>query len=333
MRKIATVFVLFAALLTMKVVSVYSQAEVSSTETETFSINAGNLVLVESDDGNITIESWDRNEVEVVIKKRAWGRNRRDAERILEDINIDIVRRGDNLYIRDLTENDKIIRVGDFFNLLRGQRRFGTSVSFDIKLPKQMDLDLNTDDGDIRVTNVEGDFDISVDDGDIFLFDSKVRRIKINIDDGDIRIENVSRLQQNSASSITISCDDGEIFLRDVDVESIELNVDDADIYFDDVSFKTLTADLDDGDFDADIVIQDDGRVRIWNDDGTIELRMQENIEAYFNLVAYDGRIRTNYPIEVERDEGESWVRERLGNGNIEITIETNDGDIYIRHR
>lgn len=332
MKKIAVNLVLFAAILTLAVESVYSQDEVSSTETETFSINPGNLVLVESDDGNITIESWDRNEVEVVIKKRAWGRNNRDAERNLEDINIDIVQRGNNLYIRDLTKNNIGVRIG-ILDLFRRRTRFGTSVSFDIKLPRQMDLDLNADDGNIRVTNVEGDFDIKTDDGDIFLFDSKGGSIEINIDDGDVRIENLSRLQQNSASTITISCDDGEIFLRDVDVESIDLNVDDADVYFDNVTFKNLTADLDDGDFDADVVVQNDGRVRIWNDDGTVELRMQEEIDAYFNLVAYDGRIRTNYPIKVERDEGESWVRERLGNGNINIRIETTDGDIYIRHK
>ena len=332
MKKIATVIVLFAAILTVTVVSAYSQAEVSSTETETFSIDPGGLVLVESDDGYITVESWDRNEVEVIMKKRAWGRNKRDAERNLEDINIDIVRRGNNLYIRDVTDNNIRVRIG-ILDLFRGRTRFGTSVSFDIKLPKQMNLDLNTDDGDIRVSNVEGDFDFDVDDGDIFLFDSKGSRIEVNIDDGDVRFENINRLHQNSASTITITCDDGEIFLRDVDVESIDLNVDDADVYFVNVSFKNLTADLDDGDFDADIVVQKDGRIRIWNDDGTIELRMPEQLDAYLNLFAYSGRIRTNYPVKVERDEGESWVRERLGNGNIDIRIETTDGDIYIRHR
>ena len=332
MKKISNVLVLFTAILTMTVVSVYSQEEVSSTETQTFSIEPGGLVLVESDDGYITVDSWDRNEVEVIMKKRAWGRNDRDAERNLEEINIDIVQRGNNLYIRDITDNNVTVRVG-ILDLFRGQTRFGTSVSFDIKLPKQMDLDLNADDGDIRVTNVDGDFDLDADDGDIFLFDSNGGRIEVNLDDGDLRFENINRMQQNTTSSVMISCDDGEIFFRDVDLETIDLNIDDGNVYFDNVSFKNLTADLDDGDLDADIVIQNDGRVRIWNDDGTIELNMPEDLNASLNLFAYGGRIRTNYDIEIERDEGESRVREQLGSGNIDIRIETTDGDIYIRHR
>lgn len=310
----------------------FPQSEVSKTETKTFEVKPEGLVVVSSNDGSITVNSWDRDEVEVTMKKTAWGRSRRDAERNLDDIEIDISQRGNNLYIREISDKHFNVRFG-LLDLFRGRVEFGTRVSFDINLPRNMNLDLTSDDGDIRVTDVQGEMSLNTDDGDIILYDVNITRLDVDIDDGDFRAENVKPVQSYPNSIIFVTCDDGEIVLRNVETETIDMNLDDANVIMRNVTVTNLTADLDDGDFEADITLGDNGRIRIWSDDGTVELWLPEQINAQLNLFAYSGRIRTNFPVDVNRDEGESWVRDILGNGNANIRIETSDGDIYFRHR
>lgn len=307
-------------------------SEVSSTETKTFKMKPGGLVLVDSDDGYITINSWNKDEVEVTIKKRAWGRNKRDAERNLENIRVEIHKRGDNLYIRDITDEHVSIRFG-FFDLFRGRTEYGTRVDFEINLPKKMNLDLNTDDGDIQVTDVHGDLNLEVDDGDVFLCDIQSQKIEVNLDDGDLRIENVKPINSNISSIIFVSCDDGEIVVRQSHAETMDFDVDDGGVFLEEVTVKNLNVDLDDSDFESELDVLEDGRIRVWSDDGNIELWLPEKISAHFNLFARSGRIRTNFPVEIERHEGESRAREKIGDGNITVRLETSDGDILLRHR
>lgn len=332
MKKIALFFTVVIISIAPVLAFSFPQTEVSKTETKTFEMKPEGLVLVYSDDGPITINSWDRDEVEVTMKKTAWGRSRRDAERNLDDIEIDFSQRGNNLYIREIPGRGYNVRLG-LLDLFRGRVEFGTRISFEINLPRSMNLDLTSDDGDIRITEVQGEMSLNTDDGDIILYDVNFTRLDVEIDDGDFRAENVKPVQSYTNSIILINCDDGEIVLRNVETETIDMNLDDANVIMRDVTVTNITADLDDGDFEADISLGGNGRIRIWSDDGTVELWLPEQISAQLNLFANGGRIRTNFPLDVERDEGESWVRDILGNGNANIRIETSDGDIYFRHR
>ncbi len=301
-------------------------------ETKTFKLKAGGELLVESDDGYIRINTWDKDEVEVIMHKRAWGKNRREAERRLNDIDVEIIERGSSLIIRDITDQERERNVG-LLDLIRGDWEHGTSVDFELTVPKRLDLDLSSDDGDISIDNVEGDISVEIDDGDINIDNVRSNRIELDIDDGEIELDNVKRTDGNSKGLLIISGDDSEVILRRTEMETIEVDGDDSEVTFYDVVTKNLDVDLDDGEFDGDLKFIDSGRVRILIDGGDVSLALEKNISAYFNLYANDGRIRSDFSFDIEHEDGKTWVKERVGGGETNIRVEVDDGYISVKYR
>ncbi|MFC1555868.1 DUF4097 family beta strand repeat-containing protein [candidate division KSB1 bacterium] len=332
MKNAAIFTVLFILLIPLYAVSESPSSEVRDKEVKSFDMKPGGQLIVESNDGFIRVKSWNEDRVEVTMLKRAWAKDKRDAERLLEIIEIDIDHRGNKLYIRDVTDNNRDRNVG-LLDLIRGDWDEGTTVDFEIMVPEEMNLDFTADDGDMRIANVRGEFSFNLDDGDLTIEDCRSDRIEAELDDGDIEIDNMEPLSGAGTGLIFIAVDDGNVFLRRTKINAVDIEGEDGEIVFRDVELKDLDVNLDDGDFEADMNIRESGKVRINLDDGDVDIDLPEELSAYFNLYAYDGRIRTNFPVEIERDDNRSWVRERIGNGDTNIRIEVDNGYIVINHR
>ena len=74
--------------------------EVTSKEQKTFKLGAGGYISVIGDEGYINVESWDKDEVELVMNKHAWARSKREAEKLLNKIQVEINQTGNRLEIR-----------------------------------------------------------------------------------------------------------------------------------------------------------------------------------------------------------------------------------------
>ena len=109
------------------------------------------------DNGLISVKSWDKSQVELKITKRAWDRSRRRAEARLRDIHVDIDRRSDRIVIRYINEDRG--KGFDFFDLFDPDkwRDSSAEVEFELMVPKEVDLRLENDEGDIEVAGVIGD--------------------------------------------------------------------------------------------------------------------------------------------------------------------------------
>lgn len=161
-----------------------------------------------------------------------------------------------------------------------------------------MNIVLSVDDGNIRVRGLEGEIDIKLDDGDLDLDNIKSRRIEVDYDDGNIEIENVNAQGFKENDILIITGDDGDVNLRNCKFDDIEINLDDGSVILYNIDLANLYVDIDDGDFESMMDVQNRGRVRVKVDDGDVELRLPEDISAYFNLFAYDGRIRTDFRLK-----------------------------------
>lgn len=86
------IIVLIAMTIPFTAASAYQRnTRVTDEEAKSFDIKAGGLLVLEADDGYIHIDTWNKDEIELTMHKLAFGRNRRDAEEKLEEIEIDIV--------------------------------------------------------------------------------------------------------------------------------------------------------------------------------------------------------------------------------------------------
>jgi hypothetical protein len=90
--------------------------------------------------GGIAVEGWNKNEIRIRAKIKAWDRDEDDALETLKEIEIK-------------TDRETIQAKGP---KLRGDRR-GWAVSYELMVPRKSNLDLETLNGGISIEDVEGE--------------------------------------------------------------------------------------------------------------------------------------------------------------------------------
>lgn len=121
-------------------------------EVRTFDLSAtGSLEVDASPNGGVTVNGWDRNEVQVVAMVRAQSRTRADAEALAREVEV-------------IAEPGRVRTDGP-----RPQRGVNWSVSYEIMVPNRTDLDLESTNGGLDVYDVAGDLRLRTTNGGIEL--------------------------------------------------------------------------------------------------------------------------------------------------------------------
>ncbi len=102
--------------------------------------------------GGITVEGWNKNEIRIRARIKAWDRDEDDAREIMDEIEIK-------------TSNETIIAKGP---KLRGSKR-GWAVSYEVMVPRKSNLDLETLNGGIGIEDVEGEIEAEAVNGGLRL--------------------------------------------------------------------------------------------------------------------------------------------------------------------
>lgn len=123
-------------------------------EVREFTLEARDLVRVDAaPNGGIEVEGWDRNEILVRARVQTWSEDDDPAD-IAPEVEILI--------------GSEIRADGPRF---RGRRRDRWSVSFEIMVPRESDLSLESVNGGIGISGVTGDMDFRTTNGGITLVD------------------------------------------------------------------------------------------------------------------------------------------------------------------
>lgn len=122
-------------------------------EVREFTIDAGRMLNVDGGpNGSIEVQGWDGDQVQVEAKVQVWSRDD-DPEALARDVVIETGRR---------------IRA-DVPRFGRRNREGGVSVSYRLRVPRTMDLGLETLNGSISIADVRGNIDFSATNGGIEL--------------------------------------------------------------------------------------------------------------------------------------------------------------------
>jgi len=123
------------------------------------------LIIVENSNGRIEVSSWDNQEIEIVAYKRVEG-SEKSAAKLMERIEIEIEQ--DECKIKIETVVPKSMDGdGGFFSWLFGDKNPSYSVQYEIKVPYESDLDLNTTNGKIITDKVSGKIRLKTTNGKI----------------------------------------------------------------------------------------------------------------------------------------------------------------------
>jgi hypothetical protein len=277
----------------------------------------GALLSARSNDGWITITGGDVQECSITATIIAMAESDEKAEKIAEESKVKLEKFGSRLTVRlekpVLWTNQSV------------------DIQFTAIVPKDCDVQLTTDDGDITTENIKGDIEIKTDDGKVSL--SKISGdIKVNSDDGTITIQDINvGVVRSEDGWIDIQTDDGRVTLTrvagDIKVRSndgsvkIEDVVGDLDIQCNDGRITVIYSEGAGGIFDVSLV----------TDDGPVDFMAPANFSADVEVITDDGSVYTELPVKVLGKLGKGGIKGVIGTGEGRLYIRTDDGSVRIR--
>lgn len=194
------------------------QAKITRTVEKTFTVQPGGHLQASTQGGDITIKTSDSREVHILVKQVIRASSEQEADDILSKLTLKLEQAGNDVVAESKYEK-------------RGPGTwFGNwppvSVSFEVTVPKNYHLNLNTSGGDIAVASlngnvrartsggnlkfdrIDGEIEAGTSGGDITLAEGTARA-KLNTSGGDIEVD-------RAGGPTEVSTSGGNIVLRSV---------------------------------------------------------------------------------------------------------------------
>jgi DUF4097 and DUF4098 domain-containing protein YvlB len=149
MKKVA----LLAAVFFLLAISAASAKTYSKTEIKTFDISPNGRVVIHNVNGSIKVESWDKDQVMLQATKTVRADDQEEADEYFDRLMIEIDNEKDYLEIRTHYPHDD---WNGFWNwLFHGGSRYG-GVEYILKVPKGINLEAQTTNGNLDIASVIG---------------------------------------------------------------------------------------------------------------------------------------------------------------------------------
>jgi len=249
-------------------------------------------------DGDIRFSSWDRNIVQIRVKKEARERDEKRATELLKKVRVDMNQDGNSIDVEVIYPKIRIVVFG-FSDHPR------VKVSTEIMLPSRANLSFRTDDGDIWGENIQGEVKLRTDDGEINI--SGIRgMVSISTEDGEITCDGIE-------GGAEIRSDDGDIHLTGR-LDWLDVRTEDGNI-----KVKLVSGSFMDRDW------------KIRTDDGDVELNTPKNFAARIRIKTDDGNIESDLPLSFSKISSDRDLSGRLNDGDRTLSIATEDGSIFLK--
>jgi len=327
----ALTFLILSCFLVPTLSTPVKSSEIKKVEKRQFKITPGGYVTVKGDEGFIRVNSWDKPEVKLIMIKRAWGRSKEEAQRNLKKLDIQITEFENRLEIQLLKPNqNRHISFWDLFDpdTWSGSYRSPT-VDFELTVPRQINLNLSSDEGDVTVAAITGDVEIEVDEGDISINEIHFNELSLVTDEGDIEGFNL----KNPDGRLSIEVDEGDVNLEDVNVRRLRIECDEGNITINKLASHSCNISIDEGDVELEISLLNNDRYDINSDEGNVSFYLPQTPDARFDLETLDGAIRSDFEVRIIKREDGYRCRTTLGDGKALIKTYTDEGIIYLRQR
>jgi phage baseplate assembly protein gpV len=163
---------------------------VRSVTERVFPFPAGGTVSIESQNGRIVIEAWDRPEVRVQITREVRSPGQEHARAVLKDLTADVTVQPRRIRIESIyPKRQKVVGLWNWLG--RGVRSM--NIHYYLQVPRGTSLDLSTANGEIRVRGSQGALSAITTNGDIDV--SAVRGpVKAHTTNGEIRLARIEGL-------------------------------------------------------------------------------------------------------------------------------------------
>lgn len=273
-----------------------------SRETKTFKIAGTPDVQLDTFDGAIEVHSWDKNEVEIEVERRAM------EQALVDEIKISAEQDGDRIVLK-VTGPER--RRG--FDGIQVGVHFSPSAKLRVALPRKSQLMAKSGDGSISVEDVSGKLTLNTNDGSV-RGTRLAGEIVVRSGDGSIRMERIE-------GNVDLETSDGSITLG-ARPTILHAKTSDGTIRMQIEPDTTMTGNWD-----------------VQTDDGTVVLTLPTSFNGELDAETRDGSVRANHPAlsaemrsGEDRDERRRKLKATLGSGGPTFRVRSGDGTIRIEH-
>ncbi|MDO8679235.1 MAG: DUF4097 family beta strand repeat-containing protein [Acidobacteriota bacterium] len=279
----------------------------SSRDTRTFKVTGAPELVLDTFDGAIEVHSWDRNEVEVEIERRAM------AQPLIDQMTVEVEQKGDRIVVR-VTGPART----DFRGVTIGMH-ISPTARLRVAVPRATNLEAKSGDGSIRVEALDGKLVLNTVDGSV----TGVRvtgDIQIRTGDGSIKLE-------DAAGKLDLETDDGSIGI-DAKPTALHAKTGDGTIRVNIDPDSAMTADWDFTTGDGNVVLTLPSRFNAELDLETASGAVRIDQHPLLKDVAGEGR--RDGENSDERRERRRSLRAKMGDGGKILKVRTGDGWIRI---
>jgi DUF4097 and DUF4098 domain-containing protein YvlB len=189
-----------------------AQAEtLKETFQKTYPLQAGGKLEIHNQNGGITVEAWDRNEIQLVAIKQVKASAER-AREAMKKIHIDVKASASSVYIetRSPTEGQ------GFFDWITSSG-INYSVTYKIKAPRQVVADLHSTNGGVRLVGTRGRANLETTNGGVSVEKAK-GEIRMRSTNGGLTVVDAAGTLDGATTNGAIDAElsevDGDVSLR-----------------------------------------------------------------------------------------------------------------------
>ncbi|MBT3602295.1 MAG: DUF4097 family beta strand repeat protein [Candidatus Latescibacteria bacterium] len=284
-----------ALCLTAFITTACAKEEVEETIEQTLDFKSGQLLKVSGLNGSIVIKTGRDDQIEMVVIKKAKANTEQEAEELLENTYIEIEPTAKGLEISTKHPEQGMLRRGR-----------SIQVKYILTVPQIVTLDLHTTNGNIEITETEGDIGAKTSNGKIHINGAQ-GDIKTKTSNGKIHVGNVT-------GNVNAKSTNGSIRLAEIQ--------------------GGITASTTNGSLRIDVVEPSNEPIQAQTTNGGIDITLPSDYQAHLEAKTTNGRISTDFPITVKgRFSGKSISGALNGGGDTRIRLQTTNGSIDIDHR
>lgn len=266
---------------------------------ETIPVEAGKRILITNVNGNIKVEAWDNNYVDLKAVKTT-SKDRDELKRVSIVITDDV-----DLEIR--TEYHKRTDDDDsFFNrMLRAVSHRSPSVRVDylVMIPVNANLEqVKTVTGQVFVAGTSGDTYAAATNGKVYVENTR-GLLEARNTNGPIHVAGVE-------GTISAKTTNGDIRIEDAA----------------DLSYARTT----NGSIELSVTRFGNGEMNVSTTNGSIKLTISPEIDAYLDLKTTNGSFfASDFPVMLEKISRRHFTG-KIGNGGSTISLKTTNGSIHL---
>jgi DUF4097 and DUF4098 domain-containing protein YvlB len=270
---------------------------------KSFTVRSGGNLLLDTDAGDVDVETWDRDEV--MVKVDIAGTDRR-AEKFEVKFSSD----ADRVTVSGKSSDNSFFKwdVGEL------------DINYHITVPKKFTVKANTSGGNMALRNLEGDVRLETSGGNLSA-EAVDGIVTLNTSGGNLTIKTIKGAVKGETSGGNIRADhvDGDVNVQtsggDIDLSSID---------------GSVHAETSGGGITLRLSGENKG-IDVHSSGGDINIYMSESVAANLEASTSGGKVRCELPITVKGDMSDEELRGKINGGGNVIRAETSGGDVKIK--